>query len=192
MITSLVLTNEVSREVGRLLDLLLADEYLFDKIIRDYGRNVAGPDSVELHRQFQQQHEDILQWIDGVTKRAQEIRLGSLDLWSRVKKPARFTALPGSGLPLRRMLAELFRLHEVMLARLRTDLASCTQRYGDPTTAGILAGLAEQHEKAAVLLHARLDADQRDAAWRTLLSVAGFTAAAGPFSPPLMRAAGQA
>ncbi len=61
MKTNLGLNDEARLEVGQILNLLLADEFVLYVTTRDYHWNVTGPAFLSLHQQFQAQYEQIAQ-----------------------------------------------------------------------------------------------------------------------------------
>ena len=151
------LNHEVSEAVGRILNLLLADEYRLYQITRDYHWNVTGPDFFSLRRQFQLQHEATTGWVDAVAERIREMRLDTRISWEDLKMLARCSASTGCGLPPEDMRSELLRMHDEMIVQLRSDSRVCLDRQGDASTAAFLDGLREQHENAAWMLRAQLE-----------------------------------
>jgi starvation-inducible DNA-binding protein len=140
------------REVGRMLNLLLADEYVFYKITRDYHWNVTGPNFFSLQLLFKLQHEAAAGWVDDLAERIRDLRLETRIGWTDLEASARCGAAPGFGQPAERMVAELFFLHDEMIAQLRADGDACLQRYPDADLTSFLTGLREQHENAASML----------------------------------------
>jgi starvation-inducible DNA-binding protein len=157
MKTNIGLTDEARLEVGQILNLLLADEYVLYATTRDYHWNVTGPEFQTLHVQFEAQYEQVAGWIDTIAERARAIGAGARGNWAELTKAARSSADPGIGLPAEHMLAELLALHEEMIVLLRSDSAVCLERYRDAGTADFLTGLMAQHEKAAWMLRAQLE-----------------------------------
>lgn len=157
MKTSAELKHESHEAVGRMLNLLLADEYLLYQITRDYHWNVSGTDFFSRRLLFQLQHDAATKWVDEVTERIREMRLDARISWADLKESARCSAASGFGLAADSMLAELLRAHEDIIAHLRSDTEVCRLRFGDASTAGFLAGMIEQHENAAWMLRTQLD-----------------------------------
>lgn len=149
--------HEVRKEVGRILDLLLADEYMLYGITRDYHWNVTGPDYYSLRLLFQLQHEKAADWVDDLTELIRELRLDTRIGWDDLKKLTRCSATAGFGLPAENMLSELLRVHDAMIAQLQSDSETCLRLHGDASTAGFLSGVREQHENAAWMLRAQLE-----------------------------------
>ncbi len=162
MKTNIGLNDEVRLEVGQMLNLLLADEYVLYATTRDYHWNVTGPEFSSLHLQFEMQFGQIADWIDQVAERARCIGVGAQGNWADLMKAARTSADPGIGLPAEHMIAELLDLHEEMIVQLRTDSQACTERFKDVGTADFLTGLMEQHEKAAWMLRSQLETEEEE------------------------------
>jgi starvation-inducible DNA-binding protein len=162
MKTNIGLNDEARLEVGSMLNLLLADEYVLYVTTRDYHWNVTGPEFLSLHKQFEGQYEQIAQWIDDVAERARAIGAGARGNLADLVKAARLSADPGIDLPAEHMLSELLALHEELIVQLRTDSEACTERFKDAGTADFLTGLMEQHEKAAWMLRAQLESDEQE------------------------------
>ena len=159
MKTNIGLNEEARLEVGQMLNLILADEYVLYATTRDYHWNVTGPEFRSLHQQFEEQYDRIAQWIDDVAERARAIGVGARGNWADLTKGARTSADPGIGLAAEHMLAELLALHEELIVQLRTDSEACTERFKDAGTADFLTGLMEQHEKIAWMLRSQLETE---------------------------------
>ena len=162
MKTNIGLNDEVRFEIGQILNLLLADEYVLYATTRDYHWNVTGPDFPSLHRQFETQYGQVAGWIDDIAERARTIGVGARGNWADLTKAARSSAEAGIGLPAEHMLAELLALHEDIIVQLRADSDACSARYKDAGTADFLTGLMEQHEKAAWMLRAQLETEEEE------------------------------
>jgi starvation-inducible DNA-binding protein len=162
MKTNIGLNDENRLEVGQMLNLLLADEYVLYTTTRDYHWNVTGPEFRSLHKQFEEQYEQIAVWIDDVAERTRSIGVGARGNWSDLVKSARSEADPGYDLSAEHMLAELLALHEEMIVQLRTDSEACTERFKDAGTADFLTGLMKQHEKTAWMLRAQLETEEQE------------------------------
>ena len=162
MKTNIGLNDEARLEVGSLLNLLLADEFVLYATTRDYHWNVTGPGFRSLHQQFEEQYGQIAVWIDDVAERARAIGTGARGNWAELMSAARTSADPGTGLAAEHMLAELLALHEDLIVQLRTDAETCTVRFKDAGTADFLTGLMEKHEKAAWMLRAQLETEEAE------------------------------
>jgi starvation-inducible DNA-binding protein len=162
MKTNIGLNDEARLEVGQILNLILADEFVLYVTTRDYHWNVTGPDFRSLHLEFETQYEQLAKWIDDVAERARSIGVGARGNLADLVKSARSSADPGVDLPGEHMLSELLALHEELIVQLRTDSDACIERFGDAGTADFLTGLMERHEKAAWMLRAQLETEEEE------------------------------
>ena len=162
MKTNIGLSEEDRLEVGQILNLLLADEYVLYATTRDYHWNVTGPEFQSLHLQFETQFLQLAEWVDEVAERARAIGSGARGNWAELTKAARTSADPGIDLPAEHMLSELLALHEEMIVQLRSDSEACAKRFKDAGTADFLTGLMERHEKIAWMLRAQLETEEEE------------------------------
>lgn len=161
MKTSIGLTEAVRHEVGRILNRLLADEYVLYATTRDYHWNVAGPEFHSLHQLFEAQYEEIADWIDEIAERARAIGVGAHGSWTALTKTARLSAGQGIGCPPSGMIHGLLSLHEKIIVQLRTDTETCTEHLKDSGTADFLTGLMAGHEKSAWMLRSHLESGNK-------------------------------
>ena len=169
MDTNIGLNEEARREVGKMLNLLLTDEYVLYVTARDYHWNVTGPEFHSLHKQFEAQYGQVADWIDQVAERTRTIGAVARGSWSDLMKTARSSADPGFGLSPAHMLAELLGLHEEIIVQLRTDSKACARQFNDAGTSNFLTGLMEQHEKCAWMLRAQLENAGEESSYSQLL-----------------------
>jgi len=162
MKTNIGLNDETRLEVGQILNLLLADEFVLYATTRDYHWNVTGPSFRSLHQEFQEQFEQLALWIDDVAERARAIGSIARGNWADLVKSARVSADPGAGLAAEHMVSELLALHEDMIVQLRADSESCLNRYKDAGTADFLTGLMEKHEKTAWMIRSQLETEEEE------------------------------
>jgi starvation-inducible DNA-binding protein len=162
MKTNIGLPEEARVEVGQMLNLLLADEYVLYVTTRNYHWNVTGPEFPSLHKLFETQYEQIAEWIDQIAERARAIGVLARGSWADLTKASRSAVDPSIDLPAKFMLAELLALHEGLIVQLRTDSEACTKRFSDAGTADFLTGLMEQHEKTAWILRAQLKTEDEE------------------------------
>jgi starvation-inducible DNA-binding protein len=160
MKTNIGLNDEARHEVGQMLNLLLADEYVLYATTRDFHWNVTGPEFSSLHKQFEEQYEQTAVWIDDIAERTRSIGIGARGSWADLIKSARSEADPGYDLSAEQMISELLALHEEMIVQLRTDGEACMGRFNDAGTADFLTGLMKQHEKTAWMLRAQLETEE--------------------------------
>jgi starvation-inducible DNA-binding protein len=162
MKTNIGLTDEARLEIGRMLNLLLADETMLYATTRDYHWNVTGSRFLSLHKQFEADYNQIAEWVDEIAERARAIGVGARGNWAELTAAARSSATPGIGLGANQMLSELLGLHEKLVVQLRADSA-CAVRFNDAGTADFLTGLMTHHETSAWLLRAQLEAEDAQA-----------------------------
>jgi starvation-inducible DNA-binding protein len=156
------LNDEARLEVGQILNLLLADEYVLYTTTRDYHWNVTGPEFRSLHLQFEALYAQAADWIDQIAERSRAIGIGARGNWAELTAAARSSADPGKGLAAVQMLLELLDLHEEMVVQLRSDIEACAIRYKDAGTADFLTGLMKEHEKAAWMLRSQLEGEEAE------------------------------
>jgi len=142
--------------MGRILKLLLADEYRLYKITYDYHWNITEPDYDTLRLLFHLQHEEASRWVDSVAEWMRALDLGILINWAELGESARCATASGQGLPAQRMLAELLRSHEEIIEQLYIDSNICRHDLGDDSMAVLLTRLREEHESAAWMVRAQL------------------------------------
>ncbi len=158
MKTNLTSGNDGRQEMGRKLQLLLADEYRLYKITHDYHWNVTGPDDHALRLLFQLQHEEAAGGVDDIAEWIRVLHLGAPINWTELRESARCSTVSGVGLPAQSMLAELLRSHEEIIAQLHADSTVCLHELGDASMAAHLTELRERQESAAWMVRAQLGA----------------------------------
>ncbi len=140
------------KEVSKLLNQLLADEYVLYTKTRNYHWNVTGPHFHDLHKFFEAQYEELDDIIDDIAERVRalgEISGGSL---GEFLKLTRLKEQRGQLLASGKMLQDLLSNHEALIKTLRKDLDVCASKYQDMGTSDFLTGLMEQHEKMAWMI----------------------------------------
>lgn len=142
-----------------MLNRLLADEQVLHATMRDYHWNATGPEALDLQQQFAAQAGEVAEWMNQIARWTRSIGAGIEGSWGELTGAARVLAVPGRGLPVVHMLAQVIALHEEMIAQLRADCAVCGGRFRDFGTVEFLTLLSEQHEHAAVMLRTRLEPD---------------------------------
>lgn len=141
--------------VAKILNALLADEFLLYVKTRRFHWNVVGPHFSELHKFFEGQYEALDEVVDEVAERARavdSIAAGSMQEFLRL---TRLEENAEQSPDANAMLAALLNDHEALVRNLREDLATAAE-LGDAGTNDFLTGLMEQHEKTAWMLRAYL------------------------------------
>jgi starvation-inducible DNA-binding protein len=150
------LTDKARQGLAKLLNVLLADEYLLYTQTRNYHWNVVGPRFHDLHKFFEAQYEELDDVIDGVAERVRALggtSAGSLGEFLELARNKESSGLPRDG---QGMVGSLLTAHEALIRNLRSDLER-TDEFGDAGTNDFLTGLMEQHEKMAWMLRATLE-----------------------------------
>ena len=153
--------SESSRtQVSRILNTLLADEYVLYTETRSCHWNVVGPRFNDLHKFFETQYTDLNIVVDDVAERARELGGWAVATLSEMAKGARLKERTGDPPDARGMLANLLADHEAIVRSLRVDADACADEHHDMGTNDFLVGLMEQHEKMAWMLRSFLEGRQ--------------------------------
>ena len=143
--------------VGRLLNDLLADEYVLYTKTRNYHWNVVGPQFSELHKFFEAQYEELNGIVDEAAERVRALGGWPRSTLSEFLKSTRLKEHPDEHPDAKGMVANLLADHETVVRNLRTGSAACAEKFGDVGTSDFLTGLMERHEKMAWMLRAMLE-----------------------------------
>ena len=143
--------------VSKILDTLLADEYMLYTKTRNFHWNVSGPDFSELHKFFEGQYEALDGIIDEVAERIRALGEKTPSTLAAFLKTTRLKEFPGQYQEAKKMLLLLLEDHEEIINVLREDLKSTAEKFSDMGTSDFLTGLMEQHEKMAWMLRAHLE-----------------------------------
>lgn len=151
------LTERNGNGVVKILNTLLADEFVLGTRTRNCHWNVTGPHFHDLHKLFESQYDALDEVLDDVAERARSLGGHAVGTLTEFLKLARLKEQPGEYPPAPEMTAELLAGHEAVIRQLRADLEACAKKFGDAGTADLLTGLMEQHEKMAWMLRAALE-----------------------------------
>jgi starvation-inducible DNA-binding protein len=141
----------------RLLNRLLADEYVLYTKTRNYHWNVKGAQFNQLHLFFQSQYEQLNVVVDDVAERCRAIGGDAIGTLDEFKRETTLREQPGSYPDAPTMIADLLADHEAVIRTLREDVETTGETHNDAGTSGFLSGLLEQHEKMAWMLRAHLE-----------------------------------
>lgn len=145
--------SDSNREsIVRILNTLLADEYLLYTKTRNYHWNVVGPQFNDLHKFFEAQYEALNEVVDDVAERARALGGRAYGTLAEFSQHARLKEQPGPPPPAAAMIATLQADHEAIIRALRSDLATVQDKHADAGTSDFLTGLMEKHEKMAWML----------------------------------------
>jgi starvation-inducible DNA-binding protein len=140
--------------VVKILNTLLADEYVLYTKTRNYHWNVVGPQFNDLHKFFAEQYEALDEIVDEVAERARTLGGRSLATLVEFQDTSRLKEHPGQYPTADDMLDNLLADHEATIRQLRTDADTVGNEHHDAGTNDFLIGLLEKHEKMAWMLRA--------------------------------------
>ena len=145
--------SESNRDsVVKILNAVLADEYVLYTKTRNYHWNVVGPQFNDLHKFFQEQYEALDDMVDEVAERARSVGGKAYGTLAEFSQHARLKEHPGEQPAALTMVANLQADHEAMIRTLRADLETVLEKHNDAGTNDFLTGLMEKHEKMAWML----------------------------------------
>jgi starvation-inducible DNA-binding protein len=145
--------SESNRDsIVKILNAVLADEYVLYTKTRNYHWNVVGPQFNDLHKFFEAQYEALNEVVDDVAERARSLGGKAFGTLAEFSQTTRLEEQPGKQPPAPAMVANLQADHEAMIRALRADLETVMEKYSDAGTSDFLTGLMEKHEKMAWML----------------------------------------
>lgn len=145
------------RGVNKILNSLLADQYVLSTKTRNYHWNVIGMQFNDLHKFFESQYTAIDASIDAVAERIRSLGGMTTATLTEFSKNSRLKEHPAKYPDAKVMISNLLSDHEATIRNLRKDIDACDKKYNDTGTADFLTGLMEDHEKMAWMLRAFLD-----------------------------------
>src|SRR6266513_2778232 len=117
--------------VVKILNTLLADEYVLYTKTRNYHWNVTGPQFNDLHKFFEAQYEALDDVVDEVAERARALGGRAAGSLEEFRKLARLGEEVGKVPAARDMLAGLLADHEALTRTLRADVDAVTDKHKD-------------------------------------------------------------
>jgi len=145
------------QSVVKILNTLLADEYVLYTKTRNYHWNVVGPQFNDLHKFFESQYEALNDIVDDVAERGRTLGGKAAGTLAEFSQQTRLKEQPGHYPDARTMLANLLADHEGVIQSVRGDLSAVMDKYADAGTNDFLTGVMEKHEKMAWMLRAFLE-----------------------------------
>jgi len=156
MMVNIGLDQSVCEQSGKMLNAVLADEYLLYTKTYNYHWNITGIMFNDLHKFFEGQYEQLQCFVDSTAERARSVGIRALGTmseflqYSRLKEDA-----PGVVPEAKQMIKNLLDDHETLIRSLRADLEK-TAEIGDMGTNNFFTDLLEKHEKMAWMLRSYL------------------------------------
>jgi starvation-inducible DNA-binding protein len=142
--------------IVKILQALLADEFVLYVKTRDAHWNVTGPHFNHLHAFFEEQYDGIEEHIDEVAERIRQLGGHAPGSMAEYLKLARLKEGSGKVSAAQDFLAALLSDQEAIIRQLRSDVDTVGNKLGDAGTNDFLTGLMEDHEKMAWMLRASL------------------------------------
>jgi starvation-inducible DNA-binding protein len=144
------------KEGARLLNTLLADEYVLYTKTRNAHWNIQGQNFIELHKFFESQYDALDIIIDDVAERVRALghfALGSLKDFTAI---TRLSDHNQDFSDQNHIIQTLLEDHEALIRSLRKEIFTIAEEHRDLGTADFMTGLMEQHEKMSWMLRAHL------------------------------------
>src|SRR5262245_38550604 len=143
--------------VVKILNTLLADEYVLYTKTRTYHWTVVGPQFNDLHKFFGEQYEQIDDFVDEVAERARQLGGHSVATLTEFAEESRLKEHPGQYPSAEEMLENLLADHEAIIRQLRADADTVADKLQDAGTNDLLVDLVVSHEKLAWMLRSFLE-----------------------------------
>jgi len=152
--TNIGLPKKSLQGVGKILNTLIADEYLLYTKTLKYHWNVQGIVFHDFHALFKEQYEQLLDITDEVAERARALGETVPATMHEFLKITRLKEEPGKIPDALGMIKQLLADHETIIRNIRVDLQKCADDFDDMGTNNFLTDLMERHEKTAWMLRA--------------------------------------
>ncbi len=151
------ISDKNRKAVSKILNAVLADEYVLYTKTRNYHWNILGMQFNDLHKFFQAQYEALNIVVDDVAERVRTLGGRTVATLTEFLKQARVKEHPGKYPNAKEMLANLLKDYEIIIQTLRKNVDETINQYHDAGTSDFLTGLMEEHEKTAWMLRSFLD-----------------------------------
>lgn len=143
-------------QVIKILEKILADEYVLYTKTKNYHWNVVGAHFSDYHKLFGDQYDALDSDIDDIAERIRSLGAKTPATLAEFGKNARLSEHPGEHPDAQAMMSNLLNDHELVIRTLREDVRSCV-KHNDDGTADFLTGLLEKHEKTAWMIRSILE-----------------------------------
>lgn len=146
------LQEKTRTEVCRILNTLLADEFVLSTKTKNSHWNVTGPHFHELHALFGEQYRRLDEWIDRIAERIRA--LGGIPVGTLVGflREARLQEHASAQLSAWLMVDYLQHDHETLIRDIREDLQRDSETILDAGTTDLLTSVLQEHEATAWML----------------------------------------
>jgi starvation-inducible DNA-binding protein len=150
------LSSETEQGVVKILNTLLADEFVFYTKLRKYHWNVVGREFLALHEAFEKQYEEVAEYIDTVAERIRAYGVIAPGTLQEFQQLARLQEQPGVNPDARQMVMDVMQDHESLVRSLRADIETIDDEFDDDGAEDLLTGLLQAHQKHAWMMRALL------------------------------------
>ncbi|MEO6168075.1 MAG: DNA starvation/stationary phase protection protein [Chitinophagales bacterium] len=144
------------KEVAKLLNNLVADEYVLYTKTRNAHWNIQGQNFMELHKFFESQYDALDEIIDEVAERVRSLGHFSLGSLKDFLSITRLTEQHHDFSNQQQIIQTLVNDHETIIRILRKMVTTIGEKHKDAGTSDFVTGIMEQHEKMAWMLRAYL------------------------------------
>jgi len=150
------ITAEHRQAVSEQLAKLLADEYVLYTKTRNAHWNVEGIDFLAKHKFFEEQYNQLDEFIDSVAERIRKIghyAPATLKNFLALTHLTEYSERHNDSLG---YIKDLLADHETVIEFIRGNINPIANDYGDAGTSDFITGLMETHEEMAWFLRAHL------------------------------------
>lgn len=138
----------------KILNSLLADEFVLLTQTLNYHWNLIGPEFNDYHKLFDEQYKQIFEMIDEIAERTRSVgglALGSMEAF---KKHAGLNEDQGAPPAPKVMVKNLLAQHEALIIKLRNWVNDTAVENRDMGSSDFLTSIMAKHEKMAWMLRA--------------------------------------
>jgi starvation-inducible DNA-binding protein len=146
-------------EPQRLMNALLADEFVIYVQTLNFHWNVRGMQFHSLHAFFETLYRQQAEIIDEIAEKVRALGGTAVATMKEYLETARIRERGGEPPDPRTMVATLASDHRAVIALLHHAFRKIENEYDDPSTSNLLADLLERHEKTTWMLQSHLDRD---------------------------------
>jgi starvation-inducible DNA-binding protein len=143
--------------VSKILNIILADEFVLYTKTLNYHWNVVGPDFSEYHLFLEAQYKKLAEILDDVAERVRSVGGTAFGSLAEFSSNSRLKEYPGALFNESELIQMLLEDHQTVIISLREQIEVTYDRYHDAGTSNFLTDLMEKHEKMAWMLRSFLE-----------------------------------
>lgn len=144
-------------EIAKLLNHLLANEYVLYTKTWKFHWNIKGKHFGALHAFLDSQRKQLGDIVDEVAERVRVFDIDAIGTLTEFIEKTELSEHPGKNPDDLTMLKLLLTDHEEIIKKLRQDSDFVLEKLGDAGTNNFLCDLLEEHEKMTWMLRAHLE-----------------------------------